>query len=63
MKNSKHLGLRADDALHGKLKHIAEYEGRSMNGQVTYLIQECIRAFEKEHGVITDDDLNNGKSS
>lgn len=43
--------------LHKKLKYIAKYEGRTINGQVLYLIQKCIRDFEKEHGPITEDDL------
>lgn len=43
--------------IHTKLKHIAKYEGRTINGQVLYLIQKCIRDFEKEHGPITEDDL------
>ena len=28
----------------------------SLNGQVHYLIQQCIRAFEKEHGPIDLED-------
>ena len=35
-----------------KLREIADYEGRSFNGQVAYLIRNCIDAFEKEHGTI-----------
>ena len=31
---------------------IAEYEGRSVNGHVLYLIRQDIRRFEKEHGEI-----------
>ncbi|MEG1073469.1 MAG: hypothetical protein RSE09_07510 [Oscillospiraceae bacterium] len=45
------------------MTYISAYEGRSMSGQMIHLMQECIRAFEKEHGVITDDDLNNVKPS
>ena len=28
-----------------------------MSGQILYLIQKCVREFEKEHGPITEDDL------
>ena len=48
----KHLGLRIDESTHSKLKYIADYEGRSINKQVIYLVQKCIREFEKEHGEI-----------
>ena len=49
----KHLGLRIDDETHYKLKYISEYEGRSINKQVIYLVQKCIRDFEKENGAIS----------
>ena len=35
-----------------KLHYVADYEGRSASGQVTYLIRKCIEAYEKEHGPI-----------
>ena len=49
---NKHLGIRIDDELHYKLHYISKYDGRSANGQIIYLIRECIRNFEKEHGEI-----------
>ena len=49
-KNNKHLGIEVDPELHGKLKYIAKYEGRSANGQIIYLIRQSIRDFEKENG-------------
>ncbi len=52
MDKHKHLGIRVDELLHAKLRYISEYEGRSMNGQILYLIQTCIREFEKENGPI-----------
>ncbi len=51
MKNvekDKHLGLRIDTETHDKLKDLAEYEGRSINGEVLYLIRQAIKQFEKE---------------
>ena len=50
MEQKKHLSLRLDDDTRLRLKSIAQYEGRSINGQVMYLIYQCIRDFEKEHG-------------
>lgn len=32
MEKDKHLGLRIDSETHEKLKSLAEYEGRSING-------------------------------
>ena len=43
MKREKHLGLVISNELHYKLKYIAEYDGRSLNGQVIYLINKCIK--------------------
>ena len=52
MEQKKHLSLRLDDETRLKLRYIAKYEGRSINGQVMSLIYNCIRGFEKEHGEI-----------
>ena len=51
-KNNKHLGIEIDPELHYKLQYIAKYEGRSINGQVLYLIRKCIKEFERSEGVI-----------
>ena len=51
-KENKHLGIEINKQLHGKLRYIAEYEGRSGNGQVLYIIKEYIKNFEKENGEI-----------
>ena len=48
----KHLGLRIDSELHYKLHYISQYEGRSANGEVIYLIRKAIEEFEKQHGRI-----------
>ena len=55
---SKHLGIHVEQDLHAKLKYIARYEGRSMNGHIIYLVKKCIREFEESNGRITADDLN-----
>lgn len=52
MPENKHLGIRVENNLHYKLTYISEYEGRSMNGQIIYLINQCIKNFEKENGEI-----------
>ncbi len=48
MEKDKHLGLRIDSETHEKLKSLAEYDGRSINGEVLYLIRQAIKAHEKE---------------
>ena len=53
----KNIGLRVDPDVHKKLRYIAQYEGRTINGQAYYLILTCIREFEKEHGPIPREDL------
>lgn len=49
----KGLSLRFDNETLDKLHFIADYEGRSMNGQIQYMVRRLIEAFEKEHGEIT----------
>ena len=51
-KENKHLGIEIDPELHGKLKYIAKYEDRSINGQILFLIRKNIREFEEENGEI-----------
>lgn len=55
-KDVKHIGLRVAPQIHQKFQYIAGCEGRSINGQAYYLIQKCIREFEKENGPIPLDD-------
>lgn len=57
MEEKNHLSIRTDKEVHDKFRYIAAYEGRSMSGQILYLINTCIREFEKEHGPIRPEDL------
>ena len=50
MNKQNHLSIRTDQELHDKFKFVAAYEGRSMSGQILYLIQTCILKFEKKNG-------------
>ena len=52
MKIERHFGLRIDDELLKKFRYVCEYEGRSANGQILYLIRRCITEYEKENGKI-----------
>ena len=50
MEKDKQLGLRIDSDTHRKLKSMAEFDGRSINGEVLYLIRQAIAEHEKNHG-------------
>ena len=52
MEKNKHLGLRIDEETHRKLTALAEYEGRSINGEVLHLVRKAIAEHEKNHGKI-----------
>ena len=48
----KSISFRLDEEMLDKLHYVADYEGRSANGQVTVLIRRCIEQFEAKHGEI-----------
>ncbi len=52
LKKEKHIGLRIDSETHSKLKRLAEYEGRSINGELLYLIRQAIISHEKNNGTL-----------
>ncbi len=56
MKQERHFGLRIEDALLKKFHYVCDYEGRSANGQILFMIRQSVAAFEKEHGVIALDE-------
>ena len=49
MKKEKHIGLRIDAETHKKLKSLAEFEGRSINGEIIHLIRQAILKNEKNY--------------
>ncbi len=52
MEKDKHLGLRIDSETHKKLKSLAEYDGRSINGEVLYLIRQAIAKHEQSKRIL-----------
>ncbi len=52
MKERTHLSIRMDNELHDKLQYVSSYEGRSMSGQILWLLNKCVREFERENGPI-----------
>ena len=55
-KENKHLGIEVSPELHSKLRYISKYEGRSMNGQILYLIRRCIKEFEDKNVEIKEEE-------
>ncbi|MBQ3101198.1 MAG: Arc family DNA-binding protein [Clostridia bacterium] len=52
-------GIRFTPELLFKITHVAKKNMRSLNAQLEYLAQECVREYEKQNGEIpvTDEDL------
>ncbi len=50
MEKDKHLGLRIDSETHRKLKSLAEFDGRSINGEILYFIRQAIAHHEHKNG-------------
>jgi len=51
-KDTSYLSIRINRDLHDKFQYVSEYEGRSMSGQIVYLLNRCVREFERENGPI-----------
>jgi len=60
----KSLSIRIDQQILDKLHVISDYEGRSANSQILYLIRKCIEEYETNHGKISfrRTDYKNSKS-
>lgn len=51
-KGKAYLNIKIDLELHRKFRSLAAYEGRSMSGQLVYLVNQCVREFEEKNGPI-----------
>ena len=58
MNKQKHLSIRCDSNLLDKFYYVSKYNGRSGSGQILYMIRSLVEEFEREHGSITNDDIN-----
>ncbi|MBQ7385881.1 MAG: hypothetical protein IJW04_05160 [Ruminococcus sp.] len=54
--NKIQTGIRFEPELLYKITQVAKYNKRSLNNQLEYLAQTCVREFEKEHGEIELDE-------
>ena len=50
---TKSLSIRIDEEMLNKLHVLADYEGRSANSEILFLIRDAIEEFEKAHGEIS----------
>ena len=48
----KSLSIRIDNELLHKLHVMADYEGRSANSQILFLVRKSIEEYEQKHGEI-----------
>ncbi len=48
----KSLSIRIEEELLHKLHVVADYDGRSANGEIIKLIEDYVEQFEKEYGEI-----------
>ena len=48
----KNISVRIDETMLDKLHFVADYEGRSANGQILVLIRDCVEQYEAKHGEI-----------
>ena len=58
---TKSFTLRIDEQLLDKLHVIADYEGRSANGQVVYLIRRAVEQYENKNGKIFKEEKDEQK--
>jgi len=54
--NKIQTGIRFEPELLYKIGHVARKNKRSLNAQLEFLAQECVRAFETENGPIDVDE-------
>ena len=54
--NKIQTGIRFEPELLYKITQVAKYNKRSLNAQLEFLAQSCVREFEAENGNITIDE-------
>lgn len=54
--NKIQTGIRFETELLYKITHVAKQNKRSLNAQLEYLAQNCVKDYEKENGEITIDE-------
>lgn len=62
MKKQKHVSIRMDSDMLDKFYYVSKYNGRSGSGQILFLMRSLIEDFEKEHGKISEEDIETLKT-
>jgi len=52
MKKYKSVSFRIDARILSRFKYVAQYNCRSMNRTIQYLIEKYIQSYEAKHGAI-----------
>ena len=52
----RQTGIRFEPELLYKISFVSKQNKRSLNAQLEFLAQECVQAYEKEHGEIPVDE-------
>ena len=52
----RQTGIRFEPELLHKISFVSKQNKRSLNAQLEFLAQECVKAYEKEHGEIPVDE-------
>lgn len=50
MKDIKSVSIRIPAELLKEFRYVSEFEKRSINSQVLYVMRKCVAEFKKEHG-------------
>ena len=53
--NKIQTGIRFEPELLAKIAYVAKKNKRSLNAQLEFLAQECVKEYEKENGEIKTD--------
>ena len=59
--NKIQTGIRFQADLLYKITHIAKQNKRSLNGQLEFLAEKCVKEYEKENGLIETKSLSNSE--
>ena len=54
--NKIQTGIRFEPKLLAKISFLAKQNKRSLNAQLEYLVEECVKEYEKENGEIIIED-------
>ena len=54
--NKVQTGIRLEPEMLYKIAYVAKKNMRSMNGQVEFLVQQCVKEYEEQNGEIPVDE-------